>query len=76
MISVTPFEQSSEFTAQRTRIIRTAAIAAVALSLFALAIFKLANVTGDMLSASVLACAGLATIVAVLSPKSGVHSHG
>ena len=76
MISVTPFVPSTYIAAQRAKIIRTAVIAAVAMSIFALAISRLANLTGDMLSASVLACTGLATFVAVLSPKSGARGHG
>ena len=76
MISVTPLVHSTEIAAQRAKIIRTAVIAAVALVALALAISKLANVTGDMLSASVVTSAGLATMLAILSPKSGAHRHG
>ena len=76
MISVTPIVHSTEIAAQRAKIIRTAVIAAVALAVLALAISKLANVTGDMLSATVVTSAGLATVLAILSPKSGAHRHG
>lgn len=75
MISVTPFAESPEVTAKRATVIRTTVIAAVGLAAFAFFASKLANVTGDMLSALVLACAALATLVAVLAPKSGASSH-
>ena len=77
MISVTPLTRKAELAAKRKTIIRTAAYSTAGLVAFILAASKLANVTGDALSALVLALTALATLVAMLAPKNEARrSHG
>jgi FtsH-binding integral membrane protein len=70
MISVTPLARKNEVAAQRSAIIRAAAVTAAAFIAVTFAASTLADMTGDMLSAFVLALTGLVTLLAILAPRS------